>query len=238
MLADITGDTAVGRLEKEIQLPSTAKHAILDFVARELPSWRDHPLRPDFHAEDRLTEGLCSHLCDAAYRSSDMSHIRFQPETGDESNMSRTVDLAARPIGATLIIEGRRSTIFNTILPIECKRLPTPHGTDRDEREYVFSSKKTTGGIQRFKEGYHAAAHELAGIIGYVQRDTCDTWYTRITQWIDGLIATREQGWSTKDYLTLKDNDTVRKLMILDSVHSRARDLKDIEVRHLWIRMN
>jgi hypothetical protein len=147
------------------------------------------------------------------------------------------VDLAVRPIGRELVIEGRRSTIFDTILPIECKRLPTPTGTDRDEREYVFSSKKSTGGIQRFKEGHHAATHELAGMIAYVQRDTCEAWKTCITHWIDGLVGSREPGWSTRDYLRVKEQDTMRNIVVLDSVHSRTRNLRDIKLRHLWIRM-
>jgi hypothetical protein len=75
-------------------------------------------------------------------------------------------------------------------------------------------------------------------MIGYVQRDTCDTWQTRITQWIDELIAAEAQGWSAKDYLRLKEEDTVRQIAVLDSVHSRARELKDIKLRHFWIRMN
>ena len=236
MLADITGDSTAGRLEREAQLPSTAKHAILDFIARQLPVWRDRPDRPAHHAEDRLTESLCDHLNSAAYRSTDMTNFRFGTETGDETNAGRTIDLAVKPLGTTLIIDTRRSTIFDTVLPIECKRLPTPPGTNRDHREYVFNQHKSTGGMQRFKRGHHAETHDLAAMVGYVQQDTCVDWHTRTTQWIDDLIAAKEQGWSKNDHLRVEHDDARRKVTVLSSKHTRESRPK-IELRHLWIEM-
>lgn len=237
MLADITGESGTGRLEREVQLPSTAKHVVLDFIARQLPVWRDHPDRPAHHAEDRLTESLCDHLNSAAHRSTDMTSFQFRTETGDETNASRTIDLSVKPLGVTLLIDTRRSTIFDTVLPIECKRLPTPPGTGRDHREYVFNQYKSTGGIQRFKKGHHSATHDLAAIIGYVQQDTSADWHTRTTQWIDGLIASKERDWSGKDHLHVEHRDTHRKVTVLSSKHTRS-SRPEIEIRHLWIEMS
>lgn len=237
LLADTNVQIAAGQLEPEIHLRATAKHAILDFIARELSNWRDHPDRPNEQAEDRLTEHLCDYLSGAAYRSADLDHIQFRTETGDEKNANRTIDLSVKPLGTTLIIEGRRSTIFDTILPIECKRLPTPPGTDRDHREYVFSAKKSTGGIQRFKEGNHAAAHNLGAMIGYIQRDTSEVWTARIAEWINDLSESSSPGWSTKDLPRLERHDLARKVTVLSSTHERAQPLQKIELRHLWIQM-
>lgn len=53
---------------------------------------------------------------------------------------------------------------------IECKRLPTPGGKDR-EREYVsgfHANGSPTGGIQRFKLGLHGGQVHDAAMIGYV----------------------------------------------------------------------
>src|SRR5690349_23204834 len=100
MLADVTGDNAAGRLDREVQLPSTAKHAILDFIAGQLSVWRDRPDRPNYWAEDRLTESLCDHLNSAAYRSPDMTTFQFRTETGDEVNPGRTIDLSVKPLSA------------------------------------------------------------------------------------------------------------------------------------------
>jgi len=238
LLADTKGQVSVGRLEPELQLPATAKFAIIDFISHELSSWRDHPERPNVQAEDRLTEHLCDYLNTAAYNSNSLNHVQFRTETGDEQNANRTIDLAAKPLGATLIIEGRRSTTFDTILPIECKRLPTPQGSDRDHREYVFSSKRSTGGIQRFKEGNHAAGHNLAAMIGYLQEGTSEFWTDRITEWINELTASSQPGWSTLDLPQVEGHDATRNVTVLRSTHRRREPLNDIALRHLWVKMN
>jgi hypothetical protein len=238
LLANSKGEVAAGRLESQIHLPATAKHAVLNFIAQELVNWRDHAERPNEQAEDRLTEHLCDYLNSAAYYSSYLNHIQFRTETGDERRGNRTIDLSVKPLGATLIIEGRRSTIFDTILPIECKRLPTPAGADRDHREYVFSSKKSSGGIQRFKEGSHAAAHNLAAMIGYIQQDTPQLWSTRVAEWIEDLSASSEPDWSERDLPHVDHTDPVRKITVLTSRHIRRPPLEEIELRHLWVQMN
>lgn len=236
MLANFKDGVRSGRLDSEIHLPSTAKYAILDFIACQLSGWRDHPDRPSKQAENRLTEHLCDYLNSAACRS-ELSHVQFRTETGDETNASRTYDLSIKPREA-LVVEGRRSTIFDTLLPIECKRLPTPQGTNRDEREYVFSQHASVGGIQRFKAGDHGATHKLAAMIGYIQQETCAFWSERIATWIDGLVASNQQGWSANDLLRLEHNDIVARVAILSSSHTRSDDRTDIDLRHLWVQMS
>jgi hypothetical protein len=236
MLANFKGEVGSGRLDSEIHLPSTAKYVILDFIARQLSSWRDHPDRPIRQAEDRLTEHLCDYLNSAACRS-EVSHIQFRTETGDETKAIRTYDLSIKP-SVALVVEGRRSTIFDTLLPIECKRLPTPPGTNRDEREYVFSQHASVGGVQRFKAGDHGAAHKLAAMIGYVQQETCAFWNKRIAKWIDDLVASKQQGWSASDLLRLEHDDIVARVAILRSCHTRSGGRADIDLRHLWVQMS
>lgn len=237
MLANTEGGVGLGRLDSEIHLPSTAKDAILVFIARHLSIWRDHSDRPKKQAEVRLTEHLCDYLNGAAYFSTEVSHIQFRTETGDETKADRTIDLSIKPRVA-LFVEGRRSTIFDTLLPIECKRLPTPKGTDRDEREYVFSGHTSVGGIQRFKAGDHGAAHKLAAMIGYVQQETCAFWNERIAKWIDDLVASKQQGWSASDLLRLEHDDIVGRVAILSSSHTRSDGRADIDLRHLWVQMS
>ena len=164
MLADLPIAVEAGRLEPEIHLPGTARYTLLDFIAEELPRWRDHPERKPETSEVRLTDQLCSHLNSAARISVGWSRIQFRTEVPDEAKGARAIDLAARPCGAILLIEGRRHTQFHSLLPIECKRLPTRQERARDEREYVITSRGTTGGIQRFKFGHHGAAHRLGAM--------------------------------------------------------------------------
>jgi hypothetical protein len=122
-------------------------------------------------------------------------------------------------------------------LPIECKRLPTPKGKDRDEREYVISGHRTTGGIQRFKAGYHGAAHLLGAMIGYVQEDTTMLWHKRVTGWIEDLVKAGESGWTVKDHLQIEHDDRTLRLTVFRSSHDREIG-SPITLRHLWLEMN
>lgn len=237
MLADGSHDVHSGRLDRDTHLSLASKRAILDFITQELPRWRDDPQRPTELAETRLTEHLCDYLNSATYFSNDWSHIQIRTETADEAQAGRKMDLAIKPRGTELIIEGRRHTIYQTILPIECKRLPTPKDNSRDEREYVFTEHASTGGIQRFKAGNHGAKHTLAAMIGYIQRDTCAIWHARITDWINGLITSKQKTWSARDFLRLERNDATLKVAELISSHPRVNALPEIELRHLWVEM-
>ena len=165
MLADNSNEVQSGRLNPDIHLPSTAKLELVDFILQELPRWRDHPDRKVELAETKLTEHLCNHLNSATYYSTVWDHVQFQTETADEVRGGRKIDLTVKPRAAALIIEGRRHSQFDALFPIECKRLPTPDEKDRDEREYVITEPGTTGGIQRFKFGFHGSIHNFGAMI-------------------------------------------------------------------------
>jgi len=238
MLANSSTEIRSGRLGDDIHLPSTARLALLEFIAHELPAWRDHPDRPAESAETRLTEHLCDYLNNAAYRSADWSHVQFRTETGDETRVGRTIDLSIKPLASALVIEGRRHNIFEALLPIECKRLPTPASATRDEREYVFSQYSSTGGVQRFKDGNHGASHNLGAMIGYIQKETCKHWSSKVAKWITELSKSGQSGWSADDLLQLDTEDIAQRMAILTSRHERPCGLTCIELRHLWVEMN
>ncbi len=227
-----------GRLDRDIHLPCTAKLELVGFIAEELPRWRDHPDRPTAHAETTLTEHLCDHLNGAVYYSSAWSHVQFRTETGDETRGGRKIDLTVKPRAATLIIEGRRHSQFDALFPIECKRLPTPKGQDRDEREYVITESGTTGGIQRFKFGYHGAAHTFAAMIAYIQEQSCAQWLDRVNGWIKDLAAGPNSVWSDSDILQPLSDNLATKISTLKSEHRREGGLDGCELRHLWIEMS
>jgi len=237
MLAESASDIQLGRFSETIQLPASARYGVLEFIEQELPRWRDDSERPKAEAEDRLTEYLCEYLNSAAYKSADWNHVQFRTETGDEQSSARTIDLAVKPLACALLIENRRHNIFETILPIECKRLPTPKGGGRDEREYVFTAAGTTGGIQRFKAGLHGASHGLAGMIGYIQDESVDFWARRISEWIEGLVKDGQPGWSRDDLLRLERQNASLRTASLSSTHERSGDLSQIALRHVWVGM-
>jgi len=188
-------------------------------------------------AETSLTSQLCGHLNGASRHSPGFDILQFRVEEQDEEKQGRKIDLVASPCGASICVEGRRHTEFDIIMPIECKRLPTPNGSDRDEREYVTSRYSSTGGIQRFKDGNHASIHTFGAMIGYVQQETAAVWISRVEEWINDLAGS-QLGWTAKDLLHLDENNIDLRLAVLHSSHDRQKGLSKIELRHLWIQMN
>jgi hypothetical protein len=227
-----------GCLNKDVHLPATSRYELLDFIAAELPHWRDDPERPKYQSETALTEFLCDYLTSAARMSSGWDILQFRTEVGDEQRKGRKIDLVPKPCGVNIWIDGRRHTQYEPLLPIECKRLPTPKGKKRDEREYVFNQYASTGGIQRFKAGNHGGKHNLGAMIAYVQEGTMLLWRKNVAGWIKDLIDSGQADWSEKDLLHLEHDDQLLRLAILRSLHTRENKLPEIELRHLWVGMN
>jgi hypothetical protein len=239
MLANLSDSaTRSGSLGKDVHLPATSRYELLDFITGELPRWRDRSDRRKETSETSLTSQLCAHLNSAARRSNGWDFLQFRTEEPDERSKGRKVDLIPAPCDATVWVEGRRHVDFDAILPIECKRLPTPKDKERDEHEYVINRRGSTGGIQRFKAGHHGAAHKLGAMIAYIQEETRMFWNTRITEWIEELIESGQTGWTSKDLLQLQHDDEALQLAVFRSCHSRESGLPEIELRHLWVEMN
>ena len=238
MLAESAQNVQSGNLDSDVHLPSTAKLELIAFITEELPRWRDHPDRPIKQNETTLTEHLCDHLNSATYYSANWSHIQFRTETGDESRPGRKIDLTVKPRAVAIFIENRRHSQFDSLFPIECKRLPTPKEKDRDEREYVITESATTGGIQRFKDGHHGAGHSFAAMIGYVQEHNCGHWLKQVNAWIQEMASAASPGWSDADLLEQLSHDSRMKVSTIKSRHQRAGNLSDCDICHLWIEMN
>ena len=245
MLANLEGTThQSGYFRQDLHRPATFLYELIEFIANELPLWRDDPARPVNTSETALTEYLSDHLDSAARKSPGWDILKFRTEAVDEKHKGRKIDLAPKPCGITIWIAGRPYTQYQILLPIECKILPTPNGKaapkgdDRDEREYVINRQATTGGIQRFKAGHHGSDHSMGAMIAYVQRETPKFWQKCVTTWIKDLIEAAQPGWSTEDFLRLEKKDEEKGLTIYKSLHARDGDLKEIELRHLWLQMN
>ena len=239
MLANIPNASArSGSLDEDVHLPATSRYELLDFIADELPRWRDRSDRKRETSETSLTSQLCAHLNSAARRSTGWDFLQFRIEEPDEQTKGRKIDLVPAPCDTTVWIEGRRHADFDPLFPIECKRLPTPKDKDRDEREYVISRNASTGGIQRFKAGHHGAGHTFGAMIGYVQQETRMFWNTQVAGWINELVESGQNGWTAKDLLHHEHDDKTLQLAVLRSSHTRENGLPDIELRHIWVQMN
>lgn len=226
-----------GGIDQHLHLPAAWRFALLEFIASELPKWRDDPKRPAENAETSLTSRLCAHMNSATRKSGGWDFLQFRIEEPDETVGGRKVDLVPAPSAATIWIEGREYTQYASLIPIECKRLPIPSGAKRDEREYLYSDHSSTGGIQRFKAGHHGAAHTIGAMIGYIQSCDIDFWNEQIRSWIQDLAGTPVDGWSVDDELRVTKRDPVTRSALLESIHSRSGGIPDIHLHHLWIDM-
>lgn len=236
MLADGGGQQAhSGMLDAGIHRPGEWISSLVGFIGSVLPSWRDDPSRPAQTNETALTAQLCAHLTSASRHAPGWDSVQFKREEPDEQIGNRSIDIAVAPNGTVIWIEGREYTEYQTILPIECKRLPTPSGAKRDEREYLHSRLSTTGGLQRFKVGYHASCHSRAAMIGYLQNGDVLSWATQLEEWTDELQSDAIEGWSVADKLRLVEHDTASRTALLTSNHARGGHLSCIAVDHLWI---
>tara|TARA_R110001606_G_scaffold233942_1_gene381574 strand:+ start:70193 stop:70906 length:714 start_codon:yes stop_codon:yes gene_type:complete len=237
MLADHEGNrSSDGALDTNLHLPQGWQATFLEFVSALLQQWRDDPARPQATAETKLSAQLCAKLA-SAFRHGPWDFMQVRREEPDETLANRSIDIAVAAAGATIIVEGRRYNEYATLLPIECKRLPTPAGHERDEREYLYSQFKSTGGVQRFKCGHHAAQHSRAAMIGYVQAPDISSWASALNNWIDDLAKAGEAGWSASDKLQLDAHDLAGRLGRLTSRHVRDKGLEPIEISHLWVEM-
>ncbi len=238
MLADaeVLGSVAHG-LRAGLHGPATQFRKLIAFIADALPSWRDDLMRPQETAEDALSDQLCDFLNDEARNTPGLDTFKFQRETRDDAKGGRNLDIAAKPSGSSIRIGDRHYSRYDIFLPIECKRLPTPSASNRDPREYLFSNMSSTGGVQRFKTGLHAANHSIAAMIGYVQDRDIAHWREQLDAWIDELSVCATPLWSSDDRFVLDRHDTQLRHAVLNSVHARANGLDAIMMSHVWIEM-
>lgn len=227
--------TKIGALNPDVHVKATFLHELIEFIASELPRWRDDSDRPQDTAENALTEYLCDHLNSAARLSEGWDVVQFRNEAIDEIHKDRKVDIAPKPCGATICIDGRRQTQYYPLLPIECKRLPTPRGSKRDNVSMFSTNMRRQAVSSVSRLDIHGANHTLGAMIGYIQQETTAFWDARVAQWIKDLVTNGEPGWSNDDLLVFENDSGV--IATLRSWYSREGRPK-IELRHVWVNMN
>ena len=241
MIADEPRPTpAIGIPDSEVLNVGAFHREIVAFIERELPVWRRRPDRPQVTDEPRLNETLCDHL-DCASRRQCFDSIRFCHEPYQSSG--READIAVKPAG-TIKVEGRAYCEFEQLLPIECKRLPTPPDKRRNDLEYVHGLLgHRTGGIERFKHGLHGPANQCALIIAYVQAESFAHWLALINARL-ALLAqngTDNGLWQPVEPLssfTAADSADVHKFTSHHRRISPPSCSESVDMEHLWLRMN
>ena len=227
----IKKDIFTGRITSGIK-PHTLRLSIINFIKDQLPLWRDDPERPLEQSEIKLNTQLSKFLNGEARKSYPMIQFNHEePQSG-----TRSIDISVS------LIESRMYSKYDSVLVIECKRLPAP--TAKREKEYVSSQStdSITGGIQRFKLGLHGAKYDLAAMIGYIQKGTFEHWLTQVNNWILDLVKNPIGDgciWRNDEFLRASDTNESKNLHSYSSYHTITGKISGtIELNHLWITMN
>ena len=230
----------VGAPDAELLDADAFHHAIVGLIEQELPVWRDRPLRPPFQDEPKLNQSLCLHLGGAA-RHRGLDSIRFVQE-GIQAGSRRT-DIGVMVPG-TITVEGRDYEDFVQLLPIECKRLPTPPDKRRSDCEYVHGlAGHRTGAIERFKHGLHGPTNPRAMIIAYVQEESFKHWETVINRRLQKMAVDGVSDclWSPAELLSAESTEENSDCQKLGSTHRRLQppaSSVSVHIQHLWLVMN
>lgn len=235
MLADDGVNVSTGRLTPDLHAPDGWLDVVIDLIHQQLPLWRDDPARPPQSAENKLTAQLCQYL-NGTTRTSHLDSIVFQGEVPDPKSGGRTLDLVPMPRGCTIWIGSQRYTLYDPLVPIECKRLPTPSGGKREKREYLHTQKGRTGGVQRFRAGLHGGVSEVGAMIGYIQTGTVAQWFATVNRWVGTLAKVGIDGWTRAEELKKFAPDARARTARSTSMHPRT-GLKPITLHHLWVEM-
>ena len=209
----------------------------LNFIHAQLPAWRDDPKRPVGDSEKPLNSTLCDFLDIRSREYFPM--VSFKHE--EPLAKGRTVDIGIHGIEEVTLVVTFGYDIYDPILVIEAKRLPSPR-KDR-EREYVSGIAKATGGIQRFKLGLHGADVETAAIVGYIEEQSTHHWHATINTWIGDLSSKKSADgcvWTDADVLGELICDEEQATSATESNHQRTGTCRTsaIHLHHFWVIMS
>jgi len=229
---------------------------IEDFLREVLPKCRTS-LRglADGTIKKRNEKDLASSLCKwlGAFACEREAIFTFANEEPDKKCRGRTNDMALIPsVGIALLKVG--SYYFDPddhLYVIEAKLLPSPKGRagegDRS-REYVIGNwaarnspnKTFSGGIERFKEGWHGQLFLRSAMIAFVMSGSLGDLRDSVNGWINDLINTpipsHKANWTAADQLVpVHDDFAASGIAEFESENRRAGGTQPISLRHYWI---
>ena len=147
-------------------------------------------------------------------------------------------------VPGTITVEGRDYEDFVQLLPIECKRLPTPPDKRRSDCEYVHGpTGHRTGAIERFKHGLHGPTNLRAMIIAYVQEESFEHWKKAINNRLRKMATdgVDDGMWEPSESLDITRKDDSAGFQKLGSIHRRSNPsspTSEICIEHLWVILN
>jgi hypothetical protein len=222
---------STGRLDPGIVQRDALIQQTIEFVWSSLLPWREEVDCSFPDAEEELNGDINDFLDIRAREHCPM--VFFRHEQKEEKN--RRVDMAAKPVRPVLI-QGKIYMRRRPILLIEGKRLPAPPPKVR-EKEYLTGQPEISGGVQRFKLGLHGKEHEVAILLGYIQKGTPKDWHKQINIWVEELASAHPESWSHSECLSTLTPQKAETHSRCSSSHLRTGKCRTTRIllHHFWI---
>lgn len=201
---------------------------VVEFLKTHLPQFAETMLGANIANEKGLNGRLSRFITNAA--AQEIFFADAEPMEDETRGNS-----AAADIGIFLKVED--TGIDPPLITVfEGKRLNSKLPSKR-HREYVIGHKENgkhvqCGGIERFKFAIHGGKLNHAGMIGYIQDETPDSWIEKVNNWICDLCdQPSNPAWSELEKLTpQKVGGRVAKY---SSVVNRVDS--EMYLTHLWV---
>jgi hypothetical protein len=201
---------------------------VVEFLKAHLPQFAETVLNTNIMNEKGLNSRLSRFITNAAAQE-----IFFaEPESMEDETHGNS---PAGDIGIYLNVEdiGIDPPLITVF---EGKRLTTKLPMKR-RREYVIGHEEdgkhiTCGGIERFKLAIHGGRLKHAGMIGYLQDGTSESWQEQVNAWICDLCRQpSDPAWSEREKLMLQKTDG--RVAEYSSIVNRVDS--ELHLTHLWI---
>lgn len=201
---------------------------VVEFLKTYLPQFVETVLNADIENENGLNSRLSRFITNAAVqeiffaeRESMEDETRGNSPAVDIGIFLKIEDIGIDPPLIT-VFEGKRLS----------SKLP-----DKRRREYVTGHEEMgkyvqCGGIERFKFAIHGGRLNHAGMIGYLQDETPESWQEKINAWISDLCCQpSDPAWSEREKLTAQKTDG--RVAQYSSIVNRVES--ELHLTHLWI---
>lgn len=208
--------------------PNTLSIIVVEFIKTHLPQFAESVLNTDIVNENGLNSRLSRFITNAA--DQEIFFAERESMEDETRGSSPAADIGIYLKGDDIGIDPPIITVF------EGKRLTTNLAHKR-RREYVIGHEENgkhipCGGIERFKLAIHGGKLSHAGMIGYLQDGTPDSWREKINVWISDLRSQPfDPAWSELEQLTPQMTDG--RVTECSSVVNRAGS--ELHLTHLWI---
>ncbi|RII26927.1 MAG: hypothetical protein CXR30_16005 [Geobacter sp.] len=210
---------------------NTQFNCVVELVVQSLPVFATSVMKEGITNENGLNSQLALFISKKAMQN----NLPFIVLHQSMEDLTRG-DSPAPDIGIHLFVDDEaepppRITVF------EGKRLTTQLEAKR-RHEYVVghvkNGKYIKGGVERFKHSIHGGRLSYAGMIGYIQDELPDFWWTQINSWISELTSqVAAPRWSHEECLSPLDTS----VRVSKSTSIVIRAAEKLHLTHLWINL-